>query len=42
MIQEEYETKLQALQDLVTRLAPTTVANLTRLAAIRCRSPAAA
>ena len=28
VIQEEYETKLQALQDLVTRAKPTTVANL--------------
>ena len=28
VIQEEYETKLQALQDLVTRTKPTTVANL--------------
>ena len=28
VIQEEYETKLQALQDLVTRAKPTTVTNL--------------
>ncbi|UQP97319.1 integrating conjugative element protein [Xanthomonas arboricola pv. juglandis] len=28
LIQEEYETKLQALQELITRARPTTVANL--------------
>ncbi|CAM5582523.1 integrating conjugative element protein [Rhodanobacter lindaniclasticus] len=28
LIQEEYETKLQALQELITRVRPTTVANL--------------
>ena len=41
VIQEEYETKLQVLQELVTGARPTTPVISTRPAAIRCRSPAA-
>ena len=41
VIQEEYETKLQALQGLVTGSTPMTVANLETAGATRCQSRAA-
>ncbi len=41
VIAEEYETKLQALQGLVTGSTPMTVANLEAAGSNRCRSRAA-
>jgi hypothetical protein len=41
VIQEEYETKLQALQELVTGARRRRWPTSTRPAAARCRSPAA-